>query len=392
MIRSSKLSNKFSNKEKKNSLNLFIQEYKKVAQFFVDLLWEQDNIPNLLPKSFTNQADTWLSARAIQCVAKQVSGIIRGTKKKNKQRQYIYDKLIESKQYKKARKLKNYITKNQKPNIKNINPELDNRFVKFQFNNKTSFDGWLILSSLGNKLKIKIPLKKTKHFNSLSGDIKSGIRLNEKYTTFMFESDVKVKSEGKTLGLDIGINSVVTTSDNQFKQEDNHGWTFNKIIQRLNKKKKGSKGYNKVQNQRTNFINWNINKLNLDDVKILKLENIKHVRKGKQVSKFLNRWTYAEIKSKLELICEKLGVQVEYVNSTYTSQRCSSCGWVRRSNRKGKEFKCNSCGNTINADFNAALNIVTNLRPIGQKERLLHKNRIGFYWNEARQESIVPVT
>jgi len=123
----------------------------------------------------------------------------------------------------------------------------------------------------------------------------------------------------------------------------------------------------------------------------LKLEKIKNVRKGKRTSRFLNRWTYAEIKGKLELTCEKLGVQVVYVSPTYTSQRCSSCGWVRRGNRKGQEFRCNQCSNAMNADLNAARNIVTNLRPIGTKERLLQNNRTGFYWKEVGQDLMVPV-
>jgi len=392
MIRSSKLSTKFSNKEKKQNLILFIEEYKKVTQFFIDLLWEKDDVPKLLPKKVTSQVETWLSARAVQCAAKQSSGIIRGTKKKNKERQYVYEQLLKQKLFKKARKLKNFINKNDKPNIKYLNPELDSRFVSFDFENETSFDIWLTFSSLGNKLKIEIPLKKTKHFNSLNGKVKTGIRLNAKHVTFMFESEVEKKTTGETIGLDIGINVVATTSNGQFKEEDGHGWTFNKIIQRLNKKVKGSKGYNKVQSQRTSFINWNINNLNFDNVKTLKLEKIKNVRKGKRTSNFLNRWTYAEIKSKLELTCEKLGVQVVYVSPTYTSQRCSSCGWVRRGNRKGQEFRCNQCSNAMNADLNAARNIVTNLRPIGTKERLLQNNRTGFYWKEVEQERMVPVT
>jgi len=391
MIRSSKLSTKFSNKEKKQNLILFIDEYKKVTQFFIDLLWEKDDVPKLLPKEVTSQVETWLSARAVQCAAKQASGIIRGTKKKNKERQYVYEQLLKSNLFKKARKLKNFINKNDKPNIKYLNPELDSRFVSFDFENETSFDIWLTFSSLGNKLKIEIPLKKTKHFNSLNGKIKTGIRLNAKHVTFMFESEVEKKTIGETIGLDIGINVVVTTSNGQFKEEDEHGWTFNKIIQRLNKKVKGSKGYAKVQQQRTSFINWNINNLNLSNVKTLKLEKIKNVRKGKRTSRFLNRWTYAEIKGKLELTCEKLGVQVIYVSPTYTSQRCSSCGWVRRGNRKGQEFRCNQCSNTMNADLNAARNIVTNLRPIGTKERLLQNNRTGFYWKEVGQDLMVPV-
>lgn len=81
---------------------------------------------------------------------------------------------------------------------------------------------------------------------------------------------------------------------------------------------------------------------------------------------------------------------MEKVNPTYTSKRCSCCGWVRSKNRKGKRFKCDKCGFTADADFNASLNILADLRPIGRQERLLHKSKIGFYWNEAREELIVP--
>ena len=155
--------------------------------------------------------------------------------------------------------------------------------------------------------------------------------------------------------------------------------------------KKGSKGYLKVQTQRTNFINWSINQLNFSDVKVLRLEDIKNVRKNVRTSKFLNRWTYTEIKSKLESTCEEFGVQIEYVNPTYTSQRCSSCGWVRSSNRKGKLFRCEKCCYTADSDLNGSINIAADLIAISNKERLLCKNRTGFYWNKARQDCIVPV-
>lgn len=393
MIRSSQLSIKFANKQKKDNINLFIEEYKRTTQVFVDILWNLDKVPNLIPKEITSQVESWLSSRAIQCSAKQASGIVRGTKKKNEQRLYVYNKLIEQNLYKKARKLKIIIDKNEsnKPQITSIQPELDSRFVKFDFDNKTSFDGWITLTCLGNKLKIKLPIKKTKHFNSLKGKIKSGIRLSNNKITFMFEEEIKTKEVGNIVGLDIGISNVATLSDNQITQNDIHGWNLSKIIQKMNKKKKGSKGYLKVQRHRTNFINWSINRLNLENVKTLKLEKIKDLRRGKRTSKYLNRFTYTEIKGKIELTCEKLGVQVEYVNPVYTSQRCSNCGWVRKNNRNGKEFKCNQCNFTLDADLNASRNIVFNLRPIGTKERLLHKNKTGFYWNEVKQECIVPV-
>ena len=86
------------------------------------------------------------------------------------------------------------------------------------------------------------------------------------------------------------------------------------------------------------------------------------------------------------------GVQLEKINPTYTSKRCSKCGWVRSKNRKGKLFKCEKCGFAADADLNASFNILADLRPIGRQERLLHKSKTGFYWNETRKESIVSST
>ena len=391
MIRSSKLSIKFANKEKRNNIKMFIQEYRNVVSFFIDCLWELDEIPNLLSKELTSKIETWLSARAIQCAGKQASGIVRGTKKKQEKRLYVYKKLLKQGFKKKAKKLKKHIDKAKisKPNLNHVNPELDSRFVKLDFANDTIFDGWVTLTSLGNKLKIQIPLKSTVHFNELKGELKKGIRLSNKQITLMKECEIEPKKNGKTVGLDIGSTTVASLSDNQVTVKDNHGHDLSSINKKLSRKKKGSKSFSKTQFQRKQYINWSINQLNFQDIKELKLENIKNLRRGNKINRYLNHWTYTEIKGKLEQKCEEFGVRVTYISPTYTSQRCSSCGWVRRSNRKGKLFKCDQCGFALDSDLNASRNIAAPLRPIRTKERLLHKNKNGFYWNEVSQESIV---
>jgi IS605 OrfB family transposase len=222
--------------------------------------------------------------------------------------------------------------------------------------------------------------------------MKAGLRLSRKYITVMFEDTATTKATGDVVGLDIGIINVVSLSDGQRSKDDNHGWNLEKIQYQLCKKKKGSNGFAKVQSHRANYINWSIKQLNFGKIKTLRLENIKNVRRGKKTSRFLNHWTYTLIKDKLEQTCEKLGVQVEYICPTYTSQRCSRCGWVRSSNRKGKLFKCGQCSCVMDSDLNGSCNIAANLIGISNKERLLQKNRVGFYWLEAGQASIVPVT
>ena len=55
------------------------------------------------------------------------------------------------------------------------------------------------------------------------------------------------------------------------------------------------------------------------------------------------------------------GINVEYVSAKYTSQKCSSCGHISRSNRKSQcQFKCKKCGYELNADLNASFNIRNN--------------------------------
>jgi len=213
MIKSTKTSIKFARTNKKNNIDLFLKEYKNVLVQFVDLLWNTENIPTLLPKEITNQVTTWLSARMVQCAGKQASGIIRGVYKKQNKQKYILNKLIEEGQVKKARKLQKIIDqiKLSKPNIDNIEAELDSRFIKIDLNNKTSFDGWIVIGSIGNKLKIKIPFKKSKHFNKMIelGKIKTGIRIGNKEITFMFDLSDPIKKEtGITLGIDIGQNTI----------------------------------------------------------------------------------------------------------------------------------------------------------------------------------------
>ncbi|MFN4307050.1 zinc ribbon domain-containing protein, partial [Sulfurihydrogenibium azorense] len=47
------------------------------------------------------------------------------------------------------------------------------------------------------------------------------------------------------------------------------------------------------------------------------------------------------------------------INPAYTSQTCSSCGYVDVKNRKNtQEFECKACGKKINAQVNGARNIL----------------------------------
>jgi len=55
---------------------------------------------------------------------------------------------------------------------------------------------------------------------------------------------------------------------------------------------------------------------------------------------------------------------VERVNPAHTSQGCPACGVIDKASRVSQElFRCTACGHTMNADHNAAINILRRARP-----------------------------
>lgn len=387
MIKSSKVTLKHLNTCKKDTLSVFLKEYRRVVSCFIDILWDMGKITPLLDKDITSKVDTWLSARMIQCAGKQASGIVRGTQVKQKRRLYIIEKLKDEGKFKKARKLYKIYDEISitKPNINNVEPELDSRFVKIDLDNETSFDGWITLSSIGAKIKIVIPFKKHKHFNKLhsKGELNKGVRISLNTVTFTFKlPDVELKDNTtkNILGIDIGQTTVLSCSNGTTSFKNKHGHDLSYISAILCRKKKGSKGFERADKHRKNYINWTINNLDLTEFSQVNIENIKNMRKGVRSSRRLSHWTYTDIFSKIESVCYEQGVLVKRINPTYTSKRCNKCGYTRTNNRKGKLFKCGNCNYTADADLNASMNIACELKPIWFKQRHKYDIKKGFFW------------
>ena len=391
IIKSTKVSLSFANTDKLNQLAIFIAEYQSIVSQYVDQMWDRTDIKLLIDNTY--KVDTWLSARMQQCAGKQASGIVRGTRRKQEKRLFVINKSNKAGEFKKARKLQKVYdeAKLSKPDIKLVNPELDSRFINTD-GNATSFDGWLEIDSIGNKIKIQLPFKKTKHYNELAskGILKKGLRISNRYITFMFEMPyVPKKTAGVTLGIDIGQKTLLSMSNGIISTKNKDGYDIEAITNILIRKKVGSKGFQKAKAHLVNYIHYCINRIDLDNVKEIRLERLFKLPK---CSKKLKHWIYPLIISRIESRCIEYGVHIKYINPTYTSQRCSECGWVRKINRKGKLFRCTSCGYEHDADLNAAINISLELKPVGKKQRLQRLNVKGFYWGVVSSDNIVPDT
>ena len=131
---------------------------------------------------------------------------------------------------------------------------------------------------------------------------------------------------------------------------------------------RGSKNYTQLLKQRDNLLRQSINKLDLSDVRVIFVEELKGLKSStfkkdnnKSSRDFRNKSQYAlytKVYSYLKLKCEEQGISLVKVSPAYTSQTCSRCKVIDKSNRQGEKFICKSCGLEIDADYNAAINIL----------------------------------
>ena len=396
-IKTSAFTLRFANSGKRQVIADFLKEYTLTANRFIGYFWAHPFDKRMVTKEIYSTVESRLSAKARQVCAAQALGIVRSVKAKQQRRIYRFNKLTEEQKFESAAKLFKKIeeTKLSKPYVSGIRPELTSSLVEIVFSDESSFNGWLNLGALhldGASGPIRIPLRKHKHFNDLAnkGKVLKSVLLSKNSVDLRIEIPTTPKrTEGSTIGLDIGFLDVWKTSDGQSPPEDTHGWTLPEIIAKICRKKPGSHACARAQAHRKNYINFCLNNLDLGDVKVLRLEEIKDLRRGRRTSSALRHWTYTDISRKLVDLCIQSGVRPEYTDPAFTSQRCSVCGWVKKTNRNGKSFECTSCGFATDADLNAAINISLDLVLLPDRKEL--DNRTGFYW-KVRQEPIVPDT
>ena len=85
-------------------------------------------------------------------------------------------------------------------------------------------------------------------------------------------------------------------------------------------------------------------------------ENLNGKSRGKNFNRIINRWEKGYLDSQIEWKGQQRGIRITNVNPAYTSQICHRCN--NFGNRDGETFTCPHCGNKMDADVNAAHNIM----------------------------------
>lgn len=338
---------KFATQKKKDSLSLLLTEYSQVVNFFIEYFWLKDKLDKgklLKPIVDLPKDITWLSARLRKVAAREAIDMILGVRERWKSKP---DKI-------------------NKPSHRGDRMCCSSTIAELQ-DSKSSFDCYLKIGSVGNKMKLEIPIKKHKQFNKWE---EKGKRLNsyiitKDYVQFVFEIETGTKKEyGKILGIDTGIKCLATTSEG-----DRVGDKIEEIINKINKCEHGSKRQKRLRKYLRHYIdtcakkifkdNPNLQKIVVERLKNMNLNTKSKKRLGKGMRKTIGSWNYRYWLSRLERNCEESRTRFTSINPAHTSQTCNSCGHTDRMNRLSQDsFCCVSCGHTDHADVNAAKNIL----------------------------------
>ena len=177
------------------------------------------------------------------------------------------------------------------------------------------------------------------------------------------------------LGVDLGLARIATDSDgNTYSGTKVEAIRKKHNLQRKRLGKRNTKGAKKklkrVAGKESRFRKAENHRISKAIVQTAKdtgrgvgLEDLTGIRDrlpawGRDARNRLGGWGFAELRGFLEYKARLAGVFVVAVDPRHTSQTCSSCGHCCRENRKSQaKFLCVSCGMSMNADRNAALNI-----------------------------------
>lgn len=351
IIRAVKCSTKFATFKKKQTLDVILKEYSSAVNFFIEYFWLKGKLDKgklLKPIVDLPKDITWLSARCRKVAAREAIDMILAVRERWKSDKDVL-------------KINKPLHRGTRMMCSSTIAELQNS------DSDSSFDCFLHLQSIGNKIKLDIPIKKHKQFNKWE---EKGKRLNsyiitKDYIQFVFEIDVGPKKEyGKVIGVDTGIKCLATTNDGQ-----RIGDKIEKIINSIGRCRHGSIRQKRLRNYLRHYIDTCAKQIfkenpNLQRVIVERLKNmnfqtkIKH-KLNRGLRKTIGNWNYRYWLSRLERNCEENRVRFTSVNTSYTSQICNSCGHSDRNNRLSQDkFSCIKCSHTDHADVNAAKNIL----------------------------------
>ncbi len=188
--------------------------------------------------------------------------------------------------------------------------------------------------------------------------------------------DLKLKPSKKLLGIDLGITSLITTSDGEKVANPKNLQKLHKKLRlaqkSLDRKTKGTNNYQKarlrvakihakIKDSRLDYTHKLTTQLIRENQRIV-VEDlaVKNMVKNHKLARAISDANWAEIVRQLEYKAQWYGRELIKIDRYFPSSKgCSNCGHVvEKLPLSIREWDCPECGTHHDRDINAAINIL----------------------------------
>jgi putative transposase len=179
---------------------------------------------------------------------------------------------------------------------------------------------------------------------------------------------------GKSVGLDVGIESILTTSDGD--KVENPRWyrgdqaKLRVVQRRVSRRKKGSRRrrkaikmlqrhHERTKNRRKDFLDkLACTLITTNDVIAIEDLQVTNMVRNHHLAKSIMDASWGYLRQRLEAKAAEAGRQVIAVPPAYTSKSCSGCGAIFEDLKLSTRWVKCCCGLSLDRDHNAAVNIL----------------------------------
>lgn len=238
----------------------------------------------------------------------------------------------------------------------------------------------LSLANIKN-IKFRCSKKYTEYLQKHKANIRQAtltkLPCGEYYLSILVDGDLthKVKESHHTIGVDLGIKDFVITSEGEVFEnlhfKKNESKKLIRLQKQLSRKQNRSnnrnkariklaKAYKRITDKKQYYLHQVSNYL-IDENQVICMEdlNVSGMLKNHKLAESIQELKLGEFKRMLEYKANWYGRKLVFVDKFYPSSKtCNHCGYINKKLKlSDRRWVCPDCGEIIERDYNAALNI-----------------------------------
>ena len=240
----------------------------------------------------------------------------------------------------------------------------------------------LSLANIKN-VKFKCNEKYAEYLQKYKSNIRqatlSKLPCEEFYLSILVDGDLThkgLKDTDNVVGIDLGIKDFVITSDGEifdnlhFKKSQSN--KIKRLQRQLSRKQKGSNNRNKARiklaklykkiNDKKQYYLHQVSNTLINENQVICMEdlNVKGMLRNHKLAESIQEMNFGEFKRILEYKAKWYNRKIVYVDRFYPSSKtCNHCGHINKQLKlSDRQWTCPQCGEVIERDYNAALNIL----------------------------------